>query len=154
MRQKQDNNSKIKSPQLIPYQFKPGESGNPSGRPKGSFSITVQYRRFMSGKDLWALQALLAERDMEAGMGLDQKQKEFITKLCGHPKEAVLRLAGGTILRAQCSLHNVQEVTNRTDGKVPDIVHTQELLSETPDEKRAKLADIRRRLADLKDGKV
>lgn len=33
--------------QLAPYAFKPGESGNPNGRPKGSISIKDKVRQYL-----------------------------------------------------------------------------------------------------------
>ncbi len=32
---------------IVPHQFKPGETGNPSGRPKGSISIKDKVRQYL-----------------------------------------------------------------------------------------------------------
>lgn len=35
---------------LKPYQFKPGKSGNPNGRPKGAKSLTTQLKKMLEAK--------------------------------------------------------------------------------------------------------
>lgn len=65
-------NSK-KAPQLAPYQFKKGQSGNPSGRPKGILSMK-EYAR-----------------NMLASMTEEERQ-EFME---GLPKDVIWKMAEG-----------------------------------------------------------
>lgn len=69
--EKQLKNSK-KAPQLAPYQFKPGQSGNPKGRPKGK-----------SLKEY--------SRDLLAAMTEEERQ-EFLK---GIPKDKIWEMAEG-----------------------------------------------------------
>ena len=59
--QEQDNNTKE---WLRPWQFKPGQSGNPGGRPKGSISLK-EYAKKM-------LQDMSEEEKLEFMKGLDK----------------------------------------------------------------------------------
>ena len=43
--EQQKNSKNTDRPWLKQYQFKPGQSGNPGGRPKGSVSIEAELRR-------------------------------------------------------------------------------------------------------------
>lgn len=40
---------------IVPYQFKPGESGNPSGRPKGSKSLATIIRELENEQFDWSI---------------------------------------------------------------------------------------------------
>lgn len=68
-----------KAPQLAPYQFKKGQSGNPMGRPPGrslkdrakaylsglSDEEAVEYFEGMNKKDVWEMAEGKAKQDMD-----------------------------------------------------------------------------------------
>lgn len=62
---------------LKPWQFKPGQSGNPSGRPKGSVSLKEYAKKY------------LAELDEEGKMAfLEGLDKDIIWKMAeGNPRQ-------------------------------------------------------------------
>lgn len=79
-------------------QFRPGHTGNPAGRPKGRYSITRRLRDMLE----------------EAVKGSDEKIGDRLTRTI-----LVEALKGNWPF--------VQEVINRNDGKVPDIVISSEI---------------------------
>ena len=75
---------------LRPHRWKPGQSGNPGGRPKGE-SVTATLRRMLqqehNGK---TIQEILAERVIkEAISGKFQFAKELLDRLDGRPAQKV-----------------------------------------------------------------
>lgn len=75
----QQENSKVPE-QLRPWQFKPGQSGNPSGRPKGAVSLKeyakkmlyemdeeerLEFMRGMDKKTVWEMAEGKAKQDTE-----------------------------------------------------------------------------------------
>lgn len=68
---------------VIPHQFKPGQSGNPGGRPKGS------------GRDIQALDKLIAQLDAEPGIA-----KTWLKEALGQSETVVETVhLDGTITR-------------------------------------------------------
>jgi hypothetical protein len=51
---------------LKPWQFKPGQSGNPGGRPKGTVSLKTYARKYLEG--------LSEEEKLEFMAGLDKSE--------------------------------------------------------------------------------
>lgn len=103
-------------PEFIANQWKPGQSGNPSGRPKGSISMTATLRQMLLKKcpDEW-----------KAGLDL--------------PKDATVKdgiMAAATKAAAKGDHKFFATIFDRIDGKVPDIVHstTRELDNLSEDE--------------------
>jgi len=79
MPEEQGNNSKHKVGHKRPpreYQFKPGQSGNPGGRPKGT-SITAQLRKLLDRND-GKLRKPLAKRLIDNALKGDHRFLETI----------------------------------------------------------------------------
>lgn len=77
-----------KAPQLEPWRFKPGQSGNPGGRPKGSKSLKtyaqeyllslsddekLEYMAAMDKKVIWEMAEGKPKQDMEVSGDLTAK---------------------------------------------------------------------------------
>lgn len=85
--QKEQLISSKKAPQLAPYQFKKGQSGNPLGRPPGrslkdrakaylsglTDEEAVEYFEGMNKKDVWEMAEGKAKQDMEVSGELTSK---------------------------------------------------------------------------------
>lgn len=118
---KQVENSKV-PPQLRPWQFKPGQSGNPGGRPKGTISLKEFAKRY--------LQELDDEGKIEFMAGLD---KDTVWKMAeGNPKNDVDLNAKVTIADVLKDIEHAQ-ITGQ-------IVADTELIQDTGQEE--KLGDI------------
>lgn len=102
-----------KAPQLVPYRFKPGQSGNPSGRPKKRL-ITDQ------------LEKLLKQKDPKTGKPNAELVAMGLVKLLSQGKnvpELLNRLEG--------PVPQVQEITGK-DGAALTITFTQAMPPEEP----------------------
>lgn len=62
---KQGNNKHPKTDHLAPWMFKPGVSGNPSGRPAGAVSLKTFAKNY--------IQSLSEEEKLEFLTGIDKK---------------------------------------------------------------------------------
>jgi hypothetical protein len=74
--------------------WKPGESGNPAGRPKGSLSLTDILRRqlqetLQDGSKLEKAEALVAKLIAVASGGDMQAMKLILDRLEGSPRQAI-----------------------------------------------------------------
>lgn len=98
-------------PELEARKWKPGQSGNPSGRPKGTGSIAHEIRKIISkpAKDYPTYAALMES------LKIPEADRETITvgELVAHAaiKQAVRGKAGA-----------LGEVLERVDGKVPQTI--------------------------------
>lgn len=75
--EEQANYSRVEH--LKPWQFKPGQSGNPGGKPKGSVSLKTYARRM--------IQEMTDEEKMEFMRGIDKKTIWEMSE--GKPKQDV-----------------------------------------------------------------
>lgn len=97
------------TPQLDPYKFKPGVSGNPGGRPKGTGKIRIS--------DAYAgVMAQDASEDIKIAMGLDPNEK-FTYAEC-----VALQMIRKSLNTESCkpSFKAVQELREVTEGKLPE----------------------------------
>lgn len=94
-----------------PYRWKPGQSGNPSGKPKGHRTVAMQFRKQF---DLPAnILIPVKERAIEIGINPDTATVGDIFAL-------------SVIMDAISGKESmVREVINRMDGKVPDIIRSE-----------------------------
>src|SRR3990167_10040925 len=98
--QEQEGNSKVPE-QLRPWQFKPGVSGNPGGRPKGSVSLK-EYARKM-------LMELPDEEKLEFMRGLDKNEVWRMAE--GNPKQDTEHSGSLTISQVLDELEHGQTTT-------------------------------------------
>lgn len=87
MSELKDQHENSKAPQLAPYQFKKGQSGNPMGRPPGrslkdrakaylaglTDEEAVEYFEGMNKKDVWEMAEGKAKQDIEANVEVTSK---------------------------------------------------------------------------------
>ena len=87
MEEQKEQLENSKAPQLAPYQFKKGQSGNPMGRPPGrslkdrakaylsglTDEEAVEYFQGMNKKDVWEMAEGKAKQDMEVSGELTSK---------------------------------------------------------------------------------
>jgi hypothetical protein len=117
-RQKTGSNSKITdpnaAPQLRPYHWKPGQSGNPKGRPKSSTEMKQRAASLTDvAMDILEMQAMLAMRRLQWASDVLSAAKE-------HPQdvvEAALKLAGDKDLTGAA-----QAILDRGHGKATQKV--------------------------------
>lgn len=83
-----EQQEKQRGEHLKPWQFKPGQSGNPSGRPKGRKSLKTFAKEY--------LEALSDEEKLEFMEGLDKKT---IWEMSEGKPEAVLTDPNGNALQ-------------------------------------------------------
>jgi len=80
---KKENKKKTLPKEAEPYKFKPGQSGNPSGRPKKK-PITELFERIMSNPELVAkFEASIANSIMKGGMAGVMYVKEAADRIEG-----------------------------------------------------------------------
>ncbi len=82
---------------IVPYQFKEGQSGNPAGRPKGSRNLSTILRE-------------LLDEEIELSDGEKKKYKEVIIR-------KLITKANDGDLRA------ITEIFDRVDGKPTQEIH-------------------------------
>ena len=105
-----------KQPWLHPYRFKPGESGNPGGRPKGTVSIETELKRRLadgeSGDDI--VQQLVSQALAQA---LDGDYKFFNMILERIDGRVADRLAGhdGGPLFTEDDMERLTRLAKQTD---------------------------------------
>ena len=76
-------NSNSGAPQLDPYKFKPGQSGNPSGRPKKK-PITEMYERILNDpKNIAALEKAVNKALSRGQMAMVLQLKEMTDRVEG-----------------------------------------------------------------------
>lgn len=97
------------TPQLTPYKFKPGVSGNPGGRPKGSGSkkISEAYSNVLS-MDIGP--------ELKKALGVDESE-EFSYSEAIALQQARKAIDNGM---ANPSFDAVTELRETTEGKTPD----------------------------------
>ncbi len=74
------------------YQFKPGESGNPAGRPKGSKNLKTILKELLAGRDPDGQYANpLAKKLLQQAFNEDNYKAivEIINRIEGMPKQSV-----------------------------------------------------------------
>jgi hypothetical protein len=105
-----------------PTAWKPGESGNPSGRPKNQFSFAKQFRNQFNKK----ASEIFTTKERALELGIDPGS---IT---------VGELFAASIISDSMKGRDsiAKEIINRIDGKVPDVV-----LDATTDEGLSKLTE-------------
>ena len=67
---------------ITPHQFKPGQSGNPSGRPKGA-SLTAKLRKALNANDGKLADLVVRRLIVEAGKGKFNHVKEIFDRIDG-----------------------------------------------------------------------
>lgn len=76
-------NSSGGAPQLDPYKFKPGQSGNPSGRPKKK-PVTEMYERILSDpKNLAAIEDATVRALLRGNMAMVLQLREMTDRVEG-----------------------------------------------------------------------
>lgn len=107
---KQQENSKVPE-QLRPWQFQPGQSGNPSGRPKGALSLKEYAKRM--------LYEMTDDERMEYMKGLD---KDLIWKMAeGNPKNDIEHSGTVTIAELLDNMENGSTIEGQTVENQPLI---------------------------------
>jgi type II secretory pathway component GspD/PulD (secretin) len=91
---KQNTNREIDTTHLNPYKFKPGQSGNPSGRPKGSVSIRTEVRKLLqeAAKEGSAdtVAVALAKRLIHQAFDGDMKAMQMVIEhIDGKPQQSI-----------------------------------------------------------------
>jgi hypothetical protein len=74
----------ILAPKSVEHQFKPGQSGNPYGRPKGSFNFKTQISRIASGTAILSSEhgtIPLSRRVVNVFKAVDDAMRNDLTKL-------------------------------------------------------------------------
>ncbi len=110
------------NPNLVPYEYPPGQSGNPKGRPKGSKSITDMLRQYLD-RDI---ETPYEVTDPETGEKIDKmKAKEFIA----------LNLIGKAIKGAkeETQLKATELIQDRIEGKAKQVIETKGPVDPTKD---------------------
>jgi hypothetical protein len=93
-------------PWLKEHNFKPGQSGNPNGRPKGSISLQERVRRLLEDEE-----------------NLPEPVVSMIRAQCGSDKRAIDAVFIVGLLQAlQGDKQWAQFITERGWGKVPDVI--------------------------------
>jgi hypothetical protein len=77
-----DQVNNLRADNLRPHQYKPGQSGNPSGRPKGS-SLTARLRKLLEQDDGKLAETLAKVAVREAAKGKYQHLKEVWDRVDG-----------------------------------------------------------------------
>ncbi len=70
------------------HQFKPGQSGNPGGRPKGTVSLTAQLRRHLA-ENPDDVEAIIAAWVAKAKDGQFQHLQEMLNRLDGKVRDGL-----------------------------------------------------------------
>ena len=100
------NTEKAKKPRGPGRKWKPGQSGNPGGRPKSEVSITAILRRMAEerrGKDARTRAQELADKIWETALSGDRMTSEYLVdRLDGKAQES-MALSGGLSLYEQGS---------------------------------------------------
>jgi hypothetical protein len=94
----------------IDTRFKPGQSGNLKGRPKGSKSLSTRLKEYLDG-------ARIGEEKLKRKQVADEVIENLVKKATGRKSDA--------------SLHAIDMVFDRTEGKVPQGVQVQSVTMET-----------------------
>lgn len=108
------------NPNIVPYEFKPGETGNPNGRPKGSKSISDMLRQYLDTN----IKTPYDVDDPITGQKIDKmKAKDFIalnliTKAIKGSKEEV-QLKATELIQDRMEGKAIQKVEPST-GPVDD----------------------------------
>ncbi len=112
-----------------PHAWKPGQSGNPSGRPKNQFSFAKQFRNSFT----LPADTLATTRERALELGVDPK-----TITIG---ELFSLSILSDSMKGRDSI--AKEIINRIDGKIPDVIIAEVVptgLSKLSDEALQKLA--------------
>jgi hypothetical protein len=119
MSKNKHNADKTVPKQLEPYAFKPGESGNPAGRPVGSVSIMGRIKTlFAENPELFAgyIADIVADKNM---------RKEVLQQIDGKPVQPISGVDGNPIVLqivkyGEAPKENGNNITPVSTETIPD----------------------------------
>jgi len=114
---------------ILPYSFKPGQSGNPKGRPKGSVSVT----KFM--KEL-----------LDTKISIPKTQFTSEGERIPASKALAIRIVTGAI---KGDNSKIRELLDRVEGKTKDVLEIENTEKVDADDV---YSDIRKRLSNARKG--
>ena len=114
---------------ILPYSFKPGQSGNPKGRPKGARSVT----KFM-------------EELLQTSISIPKTQFTEDGEKIPASKALAIRIVTGAIKGDNAK---IRELLDRVEGKTKDVLEIENTEKVDADDV---YSDIRKRLSNARKG--
>lgn len=145
--------------QLRPYQFKKGQSGNPSGGKAHNKEIKLIKR--LTNIEVAELGALILQKNITALRDIAEDAKNNPDSKHSSLKSIMAMIAVKAFAKGDA--HSLDAILNRTAGKVPDKIHLtgkdggpirSAATDMTPEDRKAALAQLRLQLDETDEEAV